>query len=468
MTRSRIREVTMADRLQTGPYHFIDLGGGAQAPFYIIPFDREGRQEAPRTTSHLLDTVASGDYTDLFLFSHGWNNDWRAATDAYNGFIAGYARLRRDRGLSYPRPFRPILVGVFWPSVVLVTPWEQAPQFAALPGTAAVDELQVGEERREVAEIAALLAGDRVDRFYDLVQRPALQPEEARELAGLLSPLLSDAQDESPRPDAAPTADELVQIWQAAESPRAPSDASGEFSFAEDEDEAGPGAGAGGPPPPEAAGILDVLDPRNIVRVTTVWMMKDRAGVVGARGVGPVLRGLLERNRTVRVHLVGHSYGCKVLLSALCIKEPVRKVNSILLLQPAVNYLCFAKDVQGRSGGYRPALDRVEQPILTTFSPHDVPLTTFFHLAVRRAADLAEVRIAGGVPSWYAALGGYGPGGVPGEARVIRPMRLPPDRYDLGAGAPRVYALDGTATIGGHGKISNESTWWALYNQVTS
>lgn len=95
--------------------------------------------------------------------------------------------------------------------------------------------------------------------------------------------------------------------------------------------------------------------------------MKDRAGTVGARGVAPLLTDLLRASEA-RVHLLGHSFGGKVVLSALCVPSDLpRKVHAALLLQPAVSHLCFAERVPGtdRPGGYRAALQRVERPILS-------------------------------------------------------------------------------------------------------
>src|SRR5205823_3171963 len=153
-------------------------------------------------------------------------------------------------------------------------------------------------------------------------------------------------------------------------------------------------------------------------------------------------------------------YGCKVVLSALCYQDIPRSVHSLLLLQPAVSFLCFAKDATGKGdpGGYRDALDRVEQPILTTFSSQDQPLTQFFHLAVRRPSDLGELQIAGAPPSRFAALGGYGPAGCEGECEIITIKDIG-DQYDLGSGTPKIYGLNGSNAMHSHGDISNPFTW---------
>jgi hypothetical protein len=456
----------MPDRLPAGPYRVVALDDGTTVPWYIVPFDKAGRGEAPRTRDHLLQAVRAGGYTDVFLFCHGWNNDWEAASGRYAHFLDGYVDLRRDHGLTYSRTFRPLLIGVIWPSTALVMPWEEGPQFAA--GGVQADA-EIGQERREIQEIAALLAPGDVDRFYALAQRGAdLDRADARQLARMLLPLYDSATDqELPSATGSLSPAELVDLWQAAAtSARTPS-TSGEFGFAADDEDATGGVGA---TPQAAGGFLDMLDPRNIVRSATVLLMKDRAGAVGAHGVGELLREVLDAGPSARMHLIGHSYGCKVVLSAVSYRAPPRTVDSILLLQPAVSCLCFAEDAtgDGRPGGYRVAMDHVVQPILTTFSKNDVPLTKLFHLAVRRRDDLGEIRIAGLPPSRYAALGGFGPAGCDADCRVIR-LRRYPERYDLaaGPGAPRIVALNGDSDIKGHGDISNAATWWALYNQAS-
>jgi pimeloyl-ACP methyl ester carboxylesterase len=170
---------------------------------------------------------------------------------------------------------------------------------------------------------------------------------------------------------------------------------------------------------------------------------------------------------STRYHLVGHSYGARVLLAAITHPRggPLSNlIDSLLLLQPAVNHLCFADRLpNGHPGGFRQALDLVRQPILTTYTPNDFALHKVFHLALRRGKDLGEIEIAGDEPpNEYAALGGYGPRGFADWGTVA--IKDPPEPYDLGAGAPGVWAVNGSRTISGHGAVVNESTAWALCN----
>lgn len=201
-----------------------------------------------------------------------------------------------------------------------------------------------------------------------------------------------------------------------------------------------------------------------------IGLMKDRAGTVGKNGVGPMLRDLLA-DTNARIHLTGHSYGAKVVLSALCLVQHPRNVTSVLLLQPAVNAFCFASSIEenGRKpGAFRPAMKRSDQPIFITFSSHDAPLTKFFHIALRRDGDLGEIRPAVGPPSMFAALGGFGPGGMnAGESNTVTMIGVPA-KYDISNPNVRMYALDGSnQKIMGHGDVRNEFTEWALINLVS-
>jgi pimeloyl-ACP methyl ester carboxylesterase len=391
--------------------------------------------------------------TDVFLFSHGWNNDWTVATGRYESFITGFMAMRQQQAIPLPANYRPLLVGVFWPSAVLVRDDEGGPVIAA-GGPAEVDA-RVGEERAALREIAARLDADRVERFYDLSQRDTLTRDEALELARILQPIYAEG--ESELSTSAPTPEQMVAAWAAMTPDVAPPADPDDFGTAD--------AGAADP---QAAGVFRTLANlgRNAIRGTTVWMMKDRAGTVGARGVGPLLVDVLARGNA-RVHLIGHSYGGKVVLSALCAPASLpRRVHAVLLLQPAVSHLCFAESVPTKSvpGGYRAAIDRVDHAIFSTFSKHDIPLTQTFHLALVRPSDLGEMRIAaaGEPPTWFAALGGYGPRRA-GEKLID--MALPPHPYALDAGV-KLYGLRGDDSIAGHGDISNPSTWWALHALV--
>ena len=466
----------MPPTLPSGPLEHLDVGGGRSAPFYVVPFDKHGLCTGPQTRQNLIEAAASGDFSDLFLFSHGWNNDWPTATKRYRDFFARFREAREGAG-DLPAEYKPLVVGIFWPSTALVFGEEKGPQFAGGPLAAGAegDDEAVGAELAAIGEIAEELdPGDR-ERFYDLASRAELDGDQTQELAELMLPLYRDADD----PDEEVLeldAGELAKLWsQLPDQDGAtdePGDDPGAFGMPVFGDAAGEGAGDG----PAAAGLLSKLDPRKAVRMFTVWKMKDRAGTVGAKGVGPLLRDLLAAGEPhgLRSHLVGHSYGAKVVLSSICFGSRIADdaVTSLLLLQPAVNFWCFAEDVDGEGfpGGYQPALDVVKLPILTTLSKHDVALRRTFHLAVnRKKKDLGEVLIAGPLkPNRYGGLGGWGPQGCPPPLSKEIPMPKAGQPYPdlLASGSPQILALNGKETVSGHGDVTTPHTAWALLQLV--
>src|SRR5436190_14346076 len=154
----------MSQALPVGPYRVLRLDDGVEVPYYIIPFDKQGRTEGPATRAHLVDSVRNGMFTDVFVFSHGWNNDWTVATKRYEHFISGFMQMRKVNSLKMPDGYRPLLVGIFWPSTALVFGEdEEGPQIAG--GDPDATDRAVADERDMIREIASQLPGRDVERF---------------------------------------------------------------------------------------------------------------------------------------------------------------------------------------------------------------------------------------------------------------------------------------------------------------
>jgi hypothetical protein len=85
----------------------------AGLPFWEIRFDADGDPDVAGRDALLAEVPASG-VTDLFVFSHGWNNDPAVARRLYNGFFGLLAGQLGDA--SATRPITAGLAGVVWPS----------------------------------------------------------------------------------------------------------------------------------------------------------------------------------------------------------------------------------------------------------------------------------------------------------------------------------------------------------------
>ncbi|HEV2514137.1 MAG TPA: hypothetical protein VGV07_02715 [Devosia sp.] len=423
----------------TGPFP-ID---GARMPTWIIRFDERGQCTSPATARALLDHLRAAPYSDILLFSHGWNTDFSGAVALYRDFLAAFETVRAAHPVA---GFNPIFVGITWPSA-----W-----FAEDPGpkleSVAVAAADV--EGKVLAEVAAPLGDPDRQRLYELANAGVLSREQALDLVTLLLPAIGGTEDE------VDTATEVDAEALLAASKRLGALGGGSAPNFDP---------ATGLPDAEVMGGDGGFDPRDIIRMLSLYQMKDRSGAVGARGVSILLRQLLGAS-AAKVRLLGHSFGCKVMLSAVCVGAPLsRPVTSMLLMQPALSHLAMALSVPGRNGpgGYRSALSEVSGQIFTTYSAKDMPLHDVFHLALRRRQDLgeAEIAAAGEPPSRYAAMGGYGPRGA-GE-RLLSPIPAAGHAYPDLKGI-KLVALDGSADrINGHGDIATGYTAWALHRLIS-
>jgi hypothetical protein len=446
----------MPDIRPPGPYPINGVG----LETWLVRFDKNGVCSSPQTRDALLKSLAEKSNSRVLFFSHGWNDDFAEAVALYRKFLIELQKVLVGRALIGTGP---IFVGITWPSVWL--PSEAGPQMAGADDSAA----EASAHEAVLRELVNILPADTDwSRLYALLEAKQLSPSEARELAQLLRPALTPSDDGGSK-QAAVSEDKIVEALIEVDRAQKQRPVSGDL------DAIGTVAGAGEPPTTvAAAGALDWLDPRAAFRLVSLYIMKDRAGTVGWNGVATLLREMLERTE-LPIHAIGHSYGGKVMLSALAAPAALkRKLTSLLLLEPAVSHLSFAATVPGRDGpgGYLGVLDRVEHPIFSTFSGNDFPLHEIYHHAMIRREDLGELQVAaeataaGNPPNFYAALGGYGPRGA--NEKLLDPIPGPGDAFKYPVGT-RLVGLDGTVSkrIDSHGDVANPYTAWALYKQMT-
>jgi len=111
------------------------------------------------------------------------------------------------------------------------------------------------------------------------------------------------------------------------------------------------------------------------------WLMKRRAGQVGERLgrelVAPLFAALGDK--APRLHLIGHSFGAKLLASAVM---GGLGPQSLVLLLAAFSAFAFAEEVPGtrRPGYYRPVLAgrRLTGPLVALRSVHDRALHSLY------------------------------------------------------------------------------------------
>lgn len=437
----------------------IETVTGSDVQYYLVSYDKDGKEraddpDAPGGTLSgvVKETLASQPITDVFFMSHGWKGDVPAAKEQYDKWIGAMLECHADRErVRQVRPgFRPLLVGLHWPSL----PWGaeslEASAASFAPGQSPI-EAWVDDAADKLADSDRAKAALRTifTAALDDISPPAL-PEEVvdaykvlQEEAGLV------AEGSAGAPGADAESFDPEQRYQ---------------------DELSDVASFGGVP--GVGGLLSVL------RQLSFWKMKDRARSFGESGAATLLRELqgLAGAREVRFHLMGHSFGC-IAVSATVAGAGgdaalVKPVHTMFLVQGALSLWAYCSDIpvaKGKSGYFNSVVRRqkVTGPIVTTQSEHDTAVGRLYPLA---AGLKRQVVFAPGAFPKYGALGSFGARG-PGVS-VVDAKMLPSDgSYGFVGG--RTYNLESSHVIregeglsGAHSDIARPEVAHALWEAV--
>lgn len=340
---------------------------------------------------------------DLIVFAHGWNTDRSGATRLYDRFFAPVPRLAPAARVGY--------VGVLWPAMRFSD--EPIPDFpravAAEPARRPVLDKDTRHALLETFPGRAIL----VDQIARLLEQQPAEEAELEEFGRLVRTLVEVV---APGPQALFAADTVAEgVPQSEPEMFAGSSAAcEEFARALAELEAsGPQEGFRIPNPWDGA--------HELLRQATYYAMKRRAGTVGERGLGRVVGQLAKAAPTVRVHMVGHSFGARLVSFALRgLPEGVRTVKSVTLLQGAFSHYAFAARLphDARAGGVlQGQQNRIDGPLVCCHSRHDAALGTMYPLASRMAGDSRSATgldMGRALGAMWGAMGHDGVQAVPG------------------------------------------------------
>lgn len=303
----------------------------AGLPYAKITFDKEGGR---------LDAggpVAPGGVTDLIVISHGWHQDADNAEVMYREMLAHLQAQAKAAGLFADRRFG--AAGIYWPSDMFADDLtlEKKPNIPPAGAGASVAGGKAdisADELREIAAVVARLLGLPEEEFGDL----ALQ---ARHGAGNADRLLDAIRSRLPQPE---EVDELTREEHGRLLRR---DVPGSVIFNEVKSggAAGAGAAAGGAasfgdPSTSQAPAVNILGGpfaavAKILNQAAYFELKRRAG-----RVGEALADLLDADGLAgvqRLHLVGHSFGGRLVTAAAARLHKVRPY-SLTLLQGAFSH----------------------------------------------------------------------------------------------------------------------------------
>ncbi|BBC96950.1 MULTISPECIES: serine/threonine protein kinase [Streptomyces] len=373
--------------------------GMSVSPYWELTFDASGDVDPPER-DHLLAQVTEQGVRDLVVFAHGWNEDRSAATALYRRFFAPFPGLAPRAHLGY--------VGVVWPSMRFSD--EPIPDFPrSVVATDAAPGPALDQDTRRRLLIAFPGRADVIDQVARLLDE---RPDGDAGLTefGRLVRLLADG--------AGSTAADTDEDGEPAVFTEETATACAEFAGALAA-VAAPGGTEGFSLPNPWEGAKELL------RQAAYYQMKGRAGTIGEHGLGPLLGKLAAKAPGVRVHLVGHSFGGRLVAFALRgLPGQARPVKSLTLLEGAFSHYVFADrlpDDPHKSGALKDQQRRIDGPLVCCHSHFDAALGTFYPLASRLAGDDRSClgnEIAAVLGPRWGALGHDGVQAVPGTARL--------------------------------------------------
>jgi hypothetical protein len=424
----------------------------AGRPHWEIGFDENGRPDQGEADA-LLAELPGQDLTDLFVFSHGWNNDRGQARRLYQLYFQQLPGLLAQGGAG---DVRAGTLGVVWPS----KRWADEPEPTGDGGGAAGLGDAAAPARAAAAGDGALVE-DLKDVFSGDERRAALD-----ELARLL--------EERPEDPAALARFQALMAQLGGEEDAEPAgEDQGEQALVTDDPEevfgrfadAVPETGEGG-----AAGLGDTFGrlwkgAKEALRQLTYFEMKKRAGVVGKQGLGPLLGRIAQADPEVRVHLIGHSFGARLVSFALAGLPPGDSpVKSLYLLQGAFSHFAFADALpmdRARGGALKGMAARVDGPLAASFSVHDTAVGKLYPLAALSSRDDAA-----GLDDQLFRWGGIGHDGAQAVEATVATLGPVGTAYPFSPG--RFVNLDGNGIItngqppsGAHSDIFHPELVWA-------
>jgi hypothetical protein len=85
-------------------------------PYFEVEFNKKGESSDADQVQALTDFLASGKASDLFVISHGWNNDMAEARDLYTRFFDCVRQVLDAKEVQGVDKRKFAVMAVLWPS----------------------------------------------------------------------------------------------------------------------------------------------------------------------------------------------------------------------------------------------------------------------------------------------------------------------------------------------------------------
>ena len=423
-------------------------------PCFEVRYDKKGAPVDRGEVDALRAGLKAEAPTDVLVMSHGWNNDMAEARELYARLCASLREVLSSGAVPGADARKFLLVAVLWPS-------KKFADRDLIPGNAASagEDLDAAALKLELDNVRdAFDAPDgeaKVERASRLVDRLEDDPEAQAEFVEILRELLprstgsAETLEEVPEELYTRPADELLEA------------AGDEMGDARTE----PGTGGAASTSGGAAGLGSLfgnvkVGARQLLNLVTYYQMKERAGEIGKGSVSALVRTIAAEAPGVRVHLVGHSFGGR-LVAAAADGSDRGAISTLTLLQAAFSHHGFSA---ARGGFFRRVVEegKVRGPILITHTPNDRAVGLAYPIASRigrqRAAALGDRNDP---------FGGIGRNGaVESDAIEDTALLEARGRYRFQPG--KLHNLSADRFVSGHSDVTGREVAYAILSAVAT
>ena len=436
--------------------------------FSRLHFDADGKLQHPQELEDLKGRAAGA--TDAIFIAHGFRNDEDDASRLFTGFLQ---TLRQHIDGSFQASLgarRFVVAGVYWPSKA----FSEDVKFEG--ATASIDD-ESAEKRQMREKLIELRDSDacveqkpRIDKAIKLLDDLKGNPEAQDEFVEHVLSLLDDSKldpAEGLENVRAKSGSELLDLLSTPLRNPVPVEEDGEGGvaslgdvFVADEDGGAQSFGS------FFGSVFSRVN--QFLNLTTWYLMKDRCGVVGESGMAEAVRAVKNSAPAIKIHLVGHSLGGR--LMAGCLKTlaqaPKLRPESATLLEAAFSHFGFsAGNGKGQVGYFRSVIDEnvVNGPFLATFSEQDSVVGTAYAIASRLAGDNLKA-----IGDKNDPFGGIGRNGAQKTAEALaEKLHLSGAPYNFTTG--KILCLDGSGgLIKDHGDVTNSNVTYAFASAVAA
>ena len=412
-------------------------------PFFPLTFDENGKLESGDDLDAMIARAkGSPPATDAVFLAHGFRNDVNDALSLYTTFLKTFrAHLSRPEfGGVNSRRF--VVAGVYWPS----KPFRET--YGGDSGTRGLQDPSrvLAEQKAQLQDFkkndATPAQKRKLEKAIKLLPKLEGNIKAQDEFVDLVLSLLDksklDKTEGLPQVRARSGSEVLASLSTPAQGTRGIGDVLGGI----------------------AGGVGRFLN------LTMWYVMKDRSGTVGSVGVADAVRAFRKSCPDVRIHLVGHSLGGR--LMAGCVqalgKRPLLQVDSLMLLEAAFSHYGFSADNgRGVPGFFRDVIEKrvVKGPFVSTFSAQDTVVGYAYAVMSRLAGD--NTRGIGDASDEFGGIGRNGP--LKTKEVANAPFKRPGTIYEYKPSV--INNLDGSGGfIKDHGDVTNEAVTYAFASAV--